>query len=103
MTREPEPFSDIGYHYVITKDGVIHFGRPLHIPGAHAYPLNKRSIGICLTGRNDFTLDQFASLIILCDDLCIEFGLNREDIVPHNKINPRKTCPNFDLDEALGG
>lgn len=29
-------FDDIGYHYVIGKDGSIYSGRPLHLMGAHA-------------------------------------------------------------------
>ena len=29
-------FNDIGYHYVIRRDGAIEQGRPIEKPGAHA-------------------------------------------------------------------
>ena len=48
-------WSDIGYHYVITQDGVVHEGRPLSRRGAHARGHNVGSIGICLTGKSLFT------------------------------------------------
>ena len=94
-------FSDIGYHYIITKDGDIHVGRPLHISGAHCRGYNARSIGICLTGNEEFSDEQFKSLRELVNDLIIQFGLERKDVVPHNALNSHKTCPNFDLTEAL--
>ena len=40
-------FRDIGYHYYITKDGVIYPCRPESEPGAHARHYNAHSIGIC--------------------------------------------------------
>ena len=46
-------FADIGYHYYITRDGVVHAGRPLHIVGAHATGYNAHSIGICYEGGLD--------------------------------------------------
>lgn len=43
-------FSDIGYHYVIYRDGSIHVGRPEAISGAHCTGHNSISIGICYVG-----------------------------------------------------
>ena len=43
-------FADIGYHYYITRDGVVHAGRPLYQVGAHATGYNSHSIGICYEG-----------------------------------------------------
>ena len=43
-------FSDIGYHYVILKDGTIEDGRDYKLQGAHAYGKNRDSIGVCLIG-----------------------------------------------------
>lgn len=43
-------FSDIGYHYVIYRDGSIHNGRPEHISGAHCLGHNAISIGVCYIG-----------------------------------------------------
>ena len=41
-------FKDIGYHFVITRDGIIQRGRPMSQFGAHCRGHNKNSIGICL-------------------------------------------------------
>ena len=46
-------FADIGYHYYITHDGVVHAGRPLYQVGAHATGCNAHSIGICYEGGLD--------------------------------------------------
>lgn len=43
-------FADIGYHYVIYRDGSIHKGRPEYMAGAHCLGHNTRSIGICYVG-----------------------------------------------------
>ena len=46
---------DIGYHFFITKSGELQYGRPLWMEGAHCKEYNKNSIGICLSGKEDFT------------------------------------------------
>ena len=43
-------FSDIGYHYVIYRDGSIHTGRDESIIGAHCTGHNANSIGVCYIG-----------------------------------------------------
>ena len=43
-------FKDIGYHYVIYRDGSIHTGRPVANIGAHCTGHNRNSIGICYIG-----------------------------------------------------
>lgn len=43
-------WNDIGYHYVIYRDGTIHKGRPVEQPGAHTKGHNANSIGICYIG-----------------------------------------------------
>ena len=40
-------FRSIGYHYYITKDGVVYPCRPETEVGAHARHYNAHSIGIC--------------------------------------------------------
>jgi len=44
-------FSDIGYHYVITRSGIILDGRELGTVGAHALHRNADSIGVCMIGN----------------------------------------------------
>lgn len=43
-------FRDIGYHFVIYRDGSIHGGRPVAQIGAHCTNHNRNSIGICYIG-----------------------------------------------------
>jgi len=39
-----------GYHFYITRDGMLHHTRPLEEVGAHARGFNLHSIGICYEG-----------------------------------------------------
>lgn len=43
-------FSDIGYHYVVGRDGTVYEGRPESIVGAHCTGQNTCSIGISYVG-----------------------------------------------------
>jgi N-acetylmuramoyl-L-alanine amidase len=43
-------FNDIGYHYVIYRDGTYHRGRQDDVIGAHCTGHNANSIGICYIG-----------------------------------------------------
>lgn len=43
-------FNDIGYHYVIYRDGSINKGRDESIIGAHCTGHNSYSIGVCYIG-----------------------------------------------------
>lgn len=43
-------FSDIGYHYVIYRNGSVRVGRDANISGAHTVGHNYNSIGICYIG-----------------------------------------------------
>ncbi|MDD9911637.1 MAG: N-acetylmuramoyl-L-alanine amidase [Alphaproteobacteria bacterium] len=100
---EPEPrgngWSDIGYHYVIRRDGTIELGRPLEIQGAHCKGHNNHSIGTCLVGRDEFTEAQFKSLRRLHKTL--KAWLPQIKVAGHRDLNPNKTCPNFDVQEVL--
>lgn len=43
-------WSDIGYHYIIYRDGSVHLGRDVDIAGAHCEGYNANSIGIVYVG-----------------------------------------------------
>jgi hypothetical protein len=49
-------FSTIGYHRVITNDGIIHKGRPDNVVPASVKDHNKGTLAVCLTGN--FERDQ---------------------------------------------
>jgi N-acetylmuramoyl-L-alanine amidase len=43
-------FNDIGYHFVVYRDGSYHKGRDIEKIGAHCTGHNANSIGICYIG-----------------------------------------------------
>lgn len=95
-------WSDIGYHYVIRRDGTLETGRPLETPGAHTAGYNTDSIGICLIGgieRFDFTLDQMDVLVDLVEELEEKFP--DATIHGHNEFSS-KACPQFDVASFFG-
>jgi hypothetical protein len=47
---EDRGWADIGYHYLIDRDGTVIEGRPLSKVGAHAKGHNTGSVGIALFG-----------------------------------------------------
>jgi N-acetylmuramoyl-L-alanine amidase len=98
---EERGFSDIGYHFVITKDGVVHPGRPEELIGAHCKGHNANSIGICLTGRHQFAAKQFLALNSLCQDICERHELHKTDILAHCQLDQKKSCPNFGYAELI--
>lgn len=98
---------DIGYHYVIKRDGDVEKGRNDNSPGAHARGFNNKSLGICLVGgaesdrktpEQNFTPMQYASLGRLLDTLKGDHP--DAEILGHRDL-PRvaKACPSFDVRE----
>lgn len=91
-------WTDIGYHYVIRRDGTLEEGRPLAQSGAHTLGENIGSIGICLVGgkdRFDFTLDQMDVLVDLVEELEEKFP--SASVHGHNEFSS-KACPQFDVE-----
>lgn len=94
-------FANIGYHYYITRDGMVHAGRPLHQEGAHVQGYNRYSIGICYEGgltpsgtpADTRTDAQRTTLDALLLRLRKDYPHAR--IVKHRELNPRKACPCF--------
>lgn len=100
---------DIGYHYVIDLDGVIHAGRPEAEAGAHVAGHNADSLGICYVGGLDAagrhpkdtrTPAQTAALWRLIDDIQARHG-GRLAVRGHNELAAAKACPSFDVQAAL--
>lgn len=91
-------WSDVGYHYVIRRDGTIEVGRMEDVQGAHCSGQNAQSLGICLVGRDEFTDEQFSSLEKLVQSIEVRYGL--VEVCGHYKYST-KTCPNFSVEEWL--
>lgn len=92
-------FNDIGYHYVIRRDGTIEVGRPIEKMGAHAKGYNRNSVGTCLVGRDNFTHAQYEALRTIDNFLRKVYNVNT---VGHCDITIGKTCPNFNVKKVLG-
>ena len=95
-------FSDIGYHYIIYRDGSIHIGRDESIIGAHCTGHNTNSIGVCYIGgcasdgktpKDTRTTEQKQSLVKLLKELKTKYP--QASIHGHRDFSS-KACPSFD-------
>ena len=95
-------WSGIGYHYVVSLNGNIEYGRPIDKQGAHVKNHNKGSIGICYIGgldehldpKDTRTIEQKESLLDLIKTLK---RLNPEATVHGHNEFAAKACPCFDV------
>lgn len=92
-------FIDVGYHYFIQANGNVQKGREEAVMGAHCKGQNRDSIGICLHGRKEFTAKQFKSLAKLMTEIKSRYKIDR--VAGHREYEPRKTCPNFDVNYVI--
>ena len=102
-------WSNVGYHFVIHRDGGIGNGRPLEKAGAHVAGRNKTTIGVSLVGgrggsaddkfEDHFTPEQEAALRGLIERLKDEIG-SIEKITGHNEY-ASKACPCFHVQTWL--
>lgn len=104
---EENKWSDIGYHFVIRRDGTVESGRSVERPGAHVKGENSDSIGICWVGgmaedakvaQDNRTGDQTKALFDLIQELQQEF--EGAAVLGHRDIKGvKKQCPCFDVRE----
>lgn len=119
-------WSDIGYHFVIRRNGQIQTGRPLDRAGAHVKGYNENSIGICLIGGlnedgkpysedgngDDFTPEQYEALLYklaelrdtypdtgICGHRDLSPDLNDDGVI--TKGEWIKNCPCFDVSDFI--
>lgn len=97
-------WSDVGYHHVIRRSGLVEVGRPIEFQGAHVNGYNHESIGVCLIGgvsKNgqadaNFTIEQYASLESALHALLSQFP--GAAVRGHRDFpNVNKACPSFDV------
>lgn len=94
-------YADIGYHYVVYRDGSLHLGRNIDVKGAHARGYNAYSLGIVYIGGVDAngkakdtrTEAQKATLVALLKQLRKYYP--KAEIVGHRNLN-KTACPSFD-------
>jgi N-acetylmuramoyl-L-alanine amidase len=98
-------WADIGYHWVIRRNGKIEAGRAENLVGAHEPTRNRNSVGICLVGgvsekdftkaENNYTPEQWASLEKLVAQVLTRYP--KAKVQGHRDCpNVRKACPSFD-------
>lgn len=93
-------FADIGYHFLILRDGKVIPCRSLKYVGAHCKGHNLHSIGICYVGgrscgdyvdtRNEL---QKLAMITLIKDLCNSYPITK---ISGHRDYARCACPCFD-------
>ena len=99
---EDNGWKDIGYHFLIDRDGIVANGRPIEQVGAHTMGHNVGSIGISLFGghgsaangnfEDSFTPLQDASLHALIMKLVAIYKIAK--VSGHNQY-AAKACPGF--------
>jgi N-acetyl-anhydromuramyl-L-alanine amidase AmpD len=114
-------WKDVGYHFIIRRNGVLEKGRPIEQIGAHTQGHNANSIGICMVGgidksgksQDNFTEEQYDALRQLLQyDLLMKFP--KVKICGHRDLSPDvdgdgivekhewvKDCPSFSVQDWL--
>lgn len=99
-------WSDIGYHYIIRRDGTVEKGRPEANTGAHVAGHNADSIGISMAGgvnertlkpESNYTQAQWSSLEGLLHKLVQKYP--DANVTGHRDFpGVAKACPCFDAE-----
>ena len=98
---------DVGYHYIIRRNGEVELGRSIRDTGAHAAGYNHKSVSVCMVGgmaednssENNFTAQQWTALLDLVKQLKSNYP--DADVIGHNEIS-EKECPSFDVQKWKG-
>lgn len=98
---------DIGYHWIIDRDGQIAPGRPETQQGSHVRGHNRQSLGLCLIGghgsaatdrfEDNYTPQQRAALKGLIADIKSRTPIKA--VRGHNEV-AAKACPGFTVKQG---
>jgi len=97
-------WADIGYHFVIYRNGQIKLGRPISEQGAHTLGHNEDSIGVVYVGgtgqsgnaKDTRTTAQKISTRLLLVYFRLRYQIN--EVLGHKQCTYTE-CPSFDVDE----
>lgn len=94
-------WDDVGYHYVVRRNGEIECGRMESVKGAHCPPVNERSIGVAWVGRYAPSSQQRRSMVRLLRELVGRYGIERARLLGHKEADPNsgKACPVISMDD----
>jgi len=90
-------FNAIGYHKVITADGIIHNGRPENKVPASIKNYNKGTVAVCLTGsfnRDTPTPYQLIALELLIQEWKLKYPAAK--VIGHRELGAT-ICPGDNL------
>lgn len=108
-------WKEIGYNYVIKRDGTIENGRDVEKRGAHAdakntlvkdrYDLNTYALSVVYVGgldkngnaKDTRTPEQVESMKWLVRELCKMYGLSPDEVYGHYQF-AKKACPCFKIE-----
>lgn len=88
---------DVGYHYVIRRNGEIECGRMESVVGAHAEGHNATSIGVAWVGLEAPTSEQRESLVRITRELMSRYNLGVHRVFGHRELGANKACPVIDM------
>jgi len=101
---EERGWKDIGYHFVIRRDGSVEKGREIGRSGAHVRGYNANSIGVCYVGgvsesgkaEDNRTADQ--SRVLFATVSSLKKRWPKAEVLGHRDFpDVRKACPCFDV------
>lgn len=98
LHRTDRKWADIGYHYLIGKDGTIYEGRPVNVRGVHVEGYNTGSVGVCLLGNFMEELPtetQLQAARLMIGWLTTTLKLSH--LAPHRAFNANTLCPGDNL------
>lgn len=106
---EDRGWKDIGYHFLIDRDGTVAEGRPLDQVGAHTQGHNTGTVGISLFGGHGsaatdkfsahYTPEQDKALRALIENISAAYKITK--VSGHNEY-AAKACPGFNVPTWFG-
>ena len=104
---EQNGWDDIGYHWIVCRDGLIQKGRPMGKPGAHVKGHNQDSVGVCLMGGlDDFGhavegFDYYAESQKIAFTWLIDWIMREEKVPAENVKGHRDHSPDLNHDGII--
>ena len=96
--RNERGWADIGYHYLVGKNGMIYEGRDITVRGTHVGGYNTGSVGVCLLGN--FVTDASTAVQITATYRLLAWlseRLQLTHLAGHNSFNGETQCPGTNL------
>jgi N-acetylmuramoyl-L-alanine amidase len=101
--HKAQGWADVGYHFIVRRNGKVEIGRPVGNVGSHVKGYNHNSVGVCLVGGLDdktwkptdnFTAAQWKALATLVGKLVKDYPAAK--VLGHRDFPAvAKACPCF--------